>query len=122
MAYIDNKVFVSLKNGELAIFRRHYSIWNYDNYTVRTIAQNPFNCMLTVAGKLWCSSNSTIIVLSPTMVTIDVSVQLNIYSFCFAFIEVIFNPVKGEKINFGIVKNFFDKNVSLGRKLKNSLF
>ena len=78
--------------------------------------------MLTVAGKLWCSSNSTIIVLSPTMVTIDVSVQLNIYSFCFAFIEVIFNPVKGEKINFGIVKNFFDKNVSLCRKLKNSLF
>ena len=81
LAYIDNKVFVSLKNGELAIFRRHFSIWNYDNYTVTSIAQNPFNCMLTVAGKLWCSSSNKIIVLSPTLVSIDVRIPrtLNMY-------------------------------------------
>ena len=63
------------------------AIWNYDSYTIKSISSNKnqhpaspissFNCMLPVAGKLWCSSSpNTIALLDPNTLNLEVSFSL----------------------------------------------
>ncbi|RNA40338.1 rho guanine nucleotide exchange factor 17-like [Brachionus plicatilis] len=76
IAYIDNKVIVSLKNGELIVFKRLFSIWNFDNHIIKALSDTPFSQMITVAGKLWCASSNIIKILNPE--TLDCENQITI--------------------------------------------
>lgn len=49
------------------------AIWNYDSYTIKSVAPSSFNCMINVAGKLWCTCNNTIRVLNPCSLDCEVT-------------------------------------------------
>lgn len=55
------------------------AIWNYDSFTIKTVASTSFSCMINVAGKLWCTTNNAIKVLNPNSLDCEVSELL---SFC----------------------------------------
>ncbi|XP_015585736.1 rho guanine nucleotide exchange factor 10-like protein isoform X2 [Cephus cinctus] len=65
--YLDNKVFVSLANGDITVYcRDHTGSWNTGDPTtisVGTVA-SPVTKMLPVSGKLWCGCHNTIKVLN----------------------------------------------------------
>ncbi|XP_063914840.1 rho guanine nucleotide exchange factor 17-like isoform X2 [Zophobas morio] len=61
--YFDNRVFVSLANGDLVIYDRDASGgWNVNSPTTVTVASTsiPISKMLSNSGKLWCGCGSTI--------------------------------------------------------------
>lgn len=97
---MDNKVYVSLKNGDLVLFKRIYckyirfcfidksffqtffylhkiAIWNYDSFIIKNVAPCSFNCMINVAGKLWCAFNNSIKVLNPNSLECEVRSKIN---------------------------------------------
>ena len=49
------------------------AVWNYDSYVIKTVAQNAFNSMLAVAGKLWCAYANTITILNPSNLNVEVN-------------------------------------------------
>ncbi|XP_076669101.1 rho guanine nucleotide exchange factor 17 isoform X4 [Andrena cerasifolii] len=61
--YVDNKVFVSLANGDITVYTRdHLGGWNTPDPTtvsVGTVA-SPITKMLPVSGKLWCGCHNTV--------------------------------------------------------------
>ncbi|XP_015511669.1 rho guanine nucleotide exchange factor 17 isoform X3 [Neodiprion pinetum] len=65
--YLDNKVFVSLANGDITVYSRdHLGGWITSDPTtisVGTVA-SPVTKMLPVAGKLWCGCHNTIKILN----------------------------------------------------------
>ncbi|XP_033212658.1 rho guanine nucleotide exchange factor 17 isoform X2 [Belonocnema kinseyi] len=65
--YLDNKVFVSLANGDVTVYTRDQSgTWNTADpmtVSVSTVA-SPVTKMLPVSGKLWCGCHNTIKVLN----------------------------------------------------------
>jgi hypothetical protein len=96
---MDNRVFVSLSNGELVVFSRTLSklyfhvkrelkveiyltlvggSWNFEDYVIKTVSKYPITCMLAVAGKLWCANGNSIVILSPNTLTSEVYI---FYSF-----------------------------------------
>ncbi|KAF7404045.1 hypothetical protein HZH68_006839 [Vespula germanica] len=65
--YFDNKVFVSLANGDIAMYTRdHTGRWNTPDPTIVTVgtAATPITKMLPVFGKLWCSCHNSVKVLN----------------------------------------------------------
>jgi hypothetical protein len=48
------------------------AIWNYDSYTTKNLTPNSFNCMIAVAGKLWCSNGNTVMILNPSSLILEV--------------------------------------------------
>ncbi|XP_050417239.1 rho guanine nucleotide exchange factor 17 [Patella vulgata] len=88
IVYLDNKVFVSLANGDLIVYKRdqgmcrHEGLWNTANPYTRTIgsAQSPIAKMLAVAGKLWCGCQNTIYVINPSTLGIEKSFIVNMDS------------------------------------------
>jgi hypothetical protein len=74
--YLDNKVFVSLANGDLIVYKRDSEgIWDTENPYTRTIGSGaaPINRMLAVAGKLWCGCQNMMNVINPLTLRIEVS-------------------------------------------------
>ncbi|XP_012215221.1 rho guanine nucleotide exchange factor 17 isoform X3 [Linepithema humile] len=72
--YLDNKVFVSLANGDITVYARdHTGGWNTPDPTtvsVGTVA-SPVTKMLSVSGKLWCGCHNSVKVLNTHTLDIE---------------------------------------------------
>ncbi|GAB1601782.1 rho guanine nucleotide exchange factor 17-like [Argonauta hians] len=72
--YLDNKVFVSLANGDLVVYRRDIDgQWDTEQPYTRPLGSTtaPINKMHAVAGKLWCGSQNTICIVNPLTLKIE---------------------------------------------------
>lgn len=72
--YLDNRIFVSLSNGEVYVYTRENSSWNIHLPKVLAIGSvsSPVTKMLNVYGKLWCSIQGVIKILNTsTLEVID---------------------------------------------------
>ncbi|CAG5120817.1 unnamed protein product, partial [Candidula unifasciata] len=77
--YLDNKVFVSLLNGDLIVYKRDQEgLWDTECPYTRTIGSptSPITKMLAVAGKLWCGCQNQIYVVNPLAFNIETSFQV----------------------------------------------
>lgn len=77
--YLDNRVFVSLANGELAIYKRNTEGgWNTSDVQKVQVgsSSSPVLRMLPVAGKLWCGCQNSIKVLNTFTLEIEKSFQV----------------------------------------------
>ncbi|XP_012348158.1 rho guanine nucleotide exchange factor 17 isoform X3 [Apis florea] len=72
--YLDNKVFVSLANGDITVYSRdHMGGWNTPDPTsvsVGTVA-SPVTKMLPVSGKLWCGCHNSVKILNTHTLDIE---------------------------------------------------
>ncbi|XP_069677397.1 rho guanine nucleotide exchange factor 17 isoform X2 [Periplaneta americana] len=78
--YLDNRVFVSLANGDITVYvRDHTGGWNTtDPYTVSVgTAAMPVTRMLPIAGKLWCGCHNAIKILNTASLEVEHSFQVN---------------------------------------------
>ncbi|XP_067663599.1 rho guanine nucleotide exchange factor 17-like [Haliotis asinina] len=79
IVYLDNKVFVSLANGDLIVYKRELGVvyneglWDTERPYTRTIgsATSPITKMLAVAGKLWCGCQNNIHVINPLTLSVE---------------------------------------------------
>lgn len=74
--HLDNRVFASLANGDIIIYRRDLSGgWNVAERQIVSIsnAAAPVTKMMAVAGKLWCAAMNTVRVLSTVSLQVEVS-------------------------------------------------
>ncbi|XP_031153117.1 rho guanine nucleotide exchange factor 17 isoform X2 [Sander lucioperca] len=67
--YLDNKVFVSLANGEVIVYQREAgSFW--DSQSSQTLVlgtpSSPVTKMVPVGGKLWCGSQNRVLIINTT--------------------------------------------------------
>ncbi|KAG1681406.1 Rho guanine nucleotide exchange factor 17 [Nymphon striatum] len=71
--YLDNRVFVSLANGEVAIYSRDRGDgWARESETVIIGNQNtPVTKLLAVTGKLWCGCQNSVMVVNTTSLDIE---------------------------------------------------
>ncbi|KAJ8678665.1 hypothetical protein QAD02_014452, partial [Eretmocerus hayati] len=72
--YLDNKVFVSLANGDIVVYSRdHHGGWNTTDPTTLSMGTvaSPVTKMLSVSGKLWCASHNTIKILNTYTLEIE---------------------------------------------------
>lgn len=72
--HLDNRVFASLANGDIIIYRRDMSgEWNVAERQVVSIstAAAPVTKMMAVAGKLWCATMNTIRVLNTASLQVE---------------------------------------------------
>ncbi|ETN57726.1 hypothetical protein AND_010690 [Anopheles darlingi] len=77
--YLDNRVFVSLANGDICVYSRDRTGWNVSaplTVTVGTVS-NPVVKLLNVHGKLWCAIQGTIKVLNTKSLQIDSQIQIS---------------------------------------------
>ncbi|XP_053670589.1 uncharacterized protein LOC128720910 [Anopheles nili] len=77
--YLDNRVFVSLANGDICVYSRDRCGWNVSSpltVTVGTVT-NPVVKLLNVHGKLWCAIQGTIKVLNTKTLQIDSQIQIS---------------------------------------------
>ncbi|GFG38293.1 hypothetical protein Cfor_08933, partial [Coptotermes formosanus] len=78
--YLDNRVFVSLANGDITVYvRDHNGGWNTtDPFTVSVgTAATPVTRMLPIAGKLWCGCHNAIMILNTASLEVEHSFQVN---------------------------------------------
>ncbi|XP_047104060.1 rho guanine nucleotide exchange factor 17 [Schistocerca piceifrons] len=78
--YLDNRVFVSLANGDITVYTRDSNGgWNTtDPLTVGVgTAAMPVTRMLSIGGKLWCGCHNTIKILNTVSLNIEHSFQVN---------------------------------------------
>ncbi|CAK6970374.1 rho guanine nucleotide exchange factor 17-like [Scomber scombrus] len=67
--YLDNKVFVSLANGEVIVYQREAgSFWDPQSSQTLVLgtAISPVTKMVPVGGKLWCGSQNKILIINTT--------------------------------------------------------
>ncbi|XP_060074181.1 rho guanine nucleotide exchange factor 17-like [Ylistrum balloti] len=79
IVYLDNKVFVSLANGDLIVYKRDSDgIWDTENPYTRTVGSviSPISRMLAVAGKLWCGCQNIMNVINPLTLRIETTFQV----------------------------------------------
>nr|CAD7427363.1 unnamed protein product [Timema monikensis] len=72
--YLDNRVFVSLANGDITVYvRDHIGGWNTtDPYIVSVgTAATPVTRMLPIAGRLWCSCHNAIKILNTSSLQVE---------------------------------------------------
>ncbi|XP_050727403.1 uncharacterized protein LOC127004096 isoform X2 [Eriocheir sinensis] len=72
--HLDNRVFASLANGDIIIYRRDMSgEWNVAERQVVSIstAAAPVTKMMAVAGKLWCATLNTVRVLNTATLQVE---------------------------------------------------
>ncbi|KFB51819.1 AGAP003854-PA-like protein [Anopheles sinensis] len=77
--YLDNRVFVSLANGDICVYSRDRGGWNVSSpltVTVGTVS-NPVVKLLNVHGKLWCAIQGSIKVLNTKSLQIDSQIQIS---------------------------------------------
>ncbi|XP_013379625.1 rho guanine nucleotide exchange factor 17-like [Lingula anatina] len=79
IVHLDCKVFASLANGEIRVYRRDadgsWDTQHPDTLSVGTVT-SPVTKMLAVAGKLWCGCQSGVMMLNPTTLVSEVSFQI----------------------------------------------
>ncbi|GLG97565.1 JNK-interacting protein 3 [Gryllus bimaculatus] len=78
--YLDNRVFVSLANGDITVYVRHYlGGWNTsDPYAVSVgTAAMPVTRMLPISGKLWCACHNFIKILNTITLEVEHSFPVN---------------------------------------------
>ncbi|XP_029026434.1 rho guanine nucleotide exchange factor 17-like [Betta splendens] len=67
--YLDNKVFVSLANGEVIVYQREAgSFWDPQSSQTLILGtpSSPITKMVPVGGKLWCGSQNRVLVINTT--------------------------------------------------------
>ncbi|XP_010902137.2 rho guanine nucleotide exchange factor 17 [Esox lucius] len=67
--YLDNKVFVSLANGDIIVYQREASsFWDAQSSQTLSLGTpgSPVTKMVPVGGKLWCSSQNRILIINTT--------------------------------------------------------
>ncbi|XP_039288297.1 rho guanine nucleotide exchange factor 17 isoform X2 [Nilaparvata lugens] len=72
--YLDNRVFVSLANGDITVYSRDQgSSWNTNDPQTISVgtASTPVTRMVPINGRLWCSCHSTIKVLNTNSLQIE---------------------------------------------------
>nr|XP_050850263.1 uncharacterized protein LOC127063944 isoform X4 [Vespula vulgaris] len=71
--YFDNKVFVSLADGDIAIYTRDHRGWNTSDPTIVSVstASSPITKMLPVSGKLWCGCHNSVKVFNTHSLNIE---------------------------------------------------
>ncbi|XP_059819939.1 rho guanine nucleotide exchange factor 17-like isoform X1 [Hypanus sabinus] len=77
--YLDNKVFVSLANGELMVYQRDAgSFWDPQNSHTLCLGSpgNPVTKMVPVAGKLWCGCQNRILVINTATLCQEHMIQI----------------------------------------------
>ncbi|NWS96453.1 ARHGH factor, partial [Mionectes macconnelli] len=77
--YLDNQVFVSLANGELVVYQREAGrFWDPQNSKSLSLGSpgSPIAKMVAVAGKLWCGCQNRIIILNPTTLAQEHTLQV----------------------------------------------
>lgn len=74
--YLDNRVFVSLANGDIYIYTRENSSWNTHSPLVLTLGSvtSPVTKLLNVYGKLWCSIQGVIKILNTSTLQVRVDI------------------------------------------------
>uniref|UniRef100_W5L297 Rho guanine nucleotide exchange factor 17 n=1 Tax=Astyanax mexicanus TaxID=7994 RepID=W5L297_ASTMX len=72
--YLDNKVFVSLANGEVIVYQREASFW--DPQSSQTLGlgspSGPVTKMVPVAGKLWCGCQNRVLIINTSTLAQEV--------------------------------------------------
>uniref|UniRef100_A0A336LAB1 CSON006212 protein n=1 Tax=Culicoides sonorensis TaxID=179676 RepID=A0A336LAB1_CULSO len=77
--YLDNRVFVSLANGDILIYTRDVNGWNTTSplhISVGTVTE-PVTKLLNVAGKIWCSIQGIIKVLNTSSLHVENQIQIS---------------------------------------------
>ncbi|KAM9318661.1 rho guanine nucleotide exchange factor 17 [Pholidichthys leucotaenia] len=67
--YLDNKVFVSLANGEMIVYQREAgSFWDPQSSQTLVLGtpSSPITKMVPVGGKLWCGSQNRVLIINTT--------------------------------------------------------
>ncbi|XP_044257449.1 rho guanine nucleotide exchange factor 17 [Tribolium madens] len=111
--YLDNRVFVSLANGDVTIYDRDGSGWNVNSPTTVSVGSTnmPVSKMLPNAGKLWCSCGNTIKVFNTQNLTTENHFTVNNDSNKPIFCIVLFgNGLWLSLQNSAIVKCFHTQN------------
>uniref|UniRef100_A0A672FDK8 DH domain-containing protein n=1 Tax=Salarias fasciatus TaxID=181472 RepID=A0A672FDK8_SALFA len=65
--YLDNKVFVSLANGEVIVYQREAgSFWDAQSSQTLVLGtpSSPVTKMVPVGGKLWCGSQNRVLIIN----------------------------------------------------------
>ncbi|KAL8587625.1 hypothetical protein ACOMHN_045314 [Nucella lapillus] len=79
IVYLDNKVFASLVNGDLIVYKRDSEgLWDTEHPYTRTIGSvtAPITRMLPVAGKLWCGCQNSVHVINTLTLNTELSFQV----------------------------------------------
>ncbi|XP_071951470.1 rho guanine nucleotide exchange factor 17-like [Antedon mediterranea] len=72
--YIDNKVFISLANGDLTVYKREQGkSWDTCNPISLTIGSSntPINCMVAVSSKIWCGCHNSVLIVDPHTLAVE---------------------------------------------------
>ncbi|XP_038829635.1 rho guanine nucleotide exchange factor 17-like [Salvelinus namaycush] len=67
--YLDNKVFVSLANGDVIVYQREVgSFWDAQSSQALSLGtpSSPVTKMVPVGGKLWCGSQNRVLIINTT--------------------------------------------------------
>uniref|UniRef100_A0A3P8TH41 Rho guanine nucleotide exchange factor (GEF) 17 n=1 Tax=Amphiprion percula TaxID=161767 RepID=A0A3P8TH41_AMPPE len=67
--YLDNKVFVSLANGEVIVYQREAgNFWDPQSSQTLVLGtpSSPVTKMVPVGGKLWCGSQNRVLIINTT--------------------------------------------------------
>lgn len=77
--YLDNKVFVSLANGEVIVYQREAgSFWDPQSSQTLVLGtpSSPVTKMVPVGGKLWCGSQNRVLIINTTTLAQEHSFQV----------------------------------------------
>uniref|UniRef100_A0A4W4HN14 Rho guanine nucleotide exchange factor 17 n=1 Tax=Electrophorus electricus TaxID=8005 RepID=A0A4W4HN14_ELEEL len=77
--YLDNKVFVSLANGEVIVYQREAgNFWDAQSSQALCLGSpsGPVTKMVPVAGKLWCGCQNRILILNTSTLAQEHSFQV----------------------------------------------
>ncbi|XP_041664458.1 rho guanine nucleotide exchange factor 17-like [Cheilinus undulatus] len=77
--YLDNKVFVSLANGEVIVYQREAgSFWDPQSSQTLVLGtpSSPVTKMVPVGGKLWCGSQNKVLIINTTTLVQEYSFQV----------------------------------------------
>uniref|UniRef100_A0A1B0FJA0 DH domain-containing protein n=1 Tax=Glossina morsitans morsitans TaxID=37546 RepID=A0A1B0FJA0_GLOMM len=77
--YLDNRVFVSLANGDICVYLRDGVVWNTTSSHCLSIGTvtSPVTKLLNVHGKLWCSVQGVIKILDVDELTVVNQIQIS---------------------------------------------
>nr|XP_014098224.1 uncharacterized protein LOC106623286 isoform X3 [Bactrocera oleae] len=77
--YLDNRVFVSLANGDICVYLRDGVVWNTSSSHCLSIGTvtSPVTKLLNVHGKLWCSIQGIIKVLDTETLLVVNQIQIS---------------------------------------------
>uniref|UniRef100_A0A8C1QUR1 Rho guanine nucleotide exchange factor 17 n=1 Tax=Cyprinus carpio TaxID=7962 RepID=A0A8C1QUR1_CYPCA len=78
--YLDNKVFVSLANGEVIVYQREAgSFWDPQSSQTLCLGSptGPVTKMVPVAGKLWCGCQNRVLIINTSTLAQEHSFQVS---------------------------------------------